>query len=390
MKPEKKPKKDKMAAVQITSAGGGETYPINSGKRNVVRTSAGVLYAVVSYGKTTVTTASDVRVYKSSDGSSWAEQDASNNPTVGGASTYASASCCIDSSGIIHISYRHAITGIRYVTFNTSTDVFSGDTQIVSSSAPQVSTAITVDSSNVPHTVYVEALTSMGSTFDTVTYINKVGGTWNAKVAIEGLTASKDCRFPSITIDSNNVPVVVYYNHTDTDIGTALGNLNNATSFTLFDIEASSQANTFPFIAVDTSGNHHAAYVNSTNDLLVRKHNVGDAWTTWQTAETIDNSNNLLTPSIAINGTARYIFAEDSDDNDIVYYTDSSGSWSGQNSLDVGTYQDSHVKWSFLNNNGGSTQLDYVFSDGTNVFWNKVVLTVPSTFLSRLLLMGVG
>lgn len=389
MKPEKKPKKNKkMAAVQITSAGAGETFPINVSKKNVVRTTGGTLYAVVNFQRTIPTPRSDVVVYKSTDGSSWSEQDAANNPTGGSASAYSSVSCALDSSGNIHISYRHNLNGIRYVVFSTSTDTFSGDTQIVTSTTNQNTTAITIDSNDVPHVVYVENLTSMGSTLETVTYINKVGGSWNTKVAIEGIAQSKSCRFPSITIDSNDVPVVVYYNHTDTDIGTAIGNLNNATAFTLFDIESSSQTSTYPFVAVDSSGNHHVAYINSTNDLLVRKHNVGDAWTTWQAAETVDSSNNLLTPSIAINGLNRYVFCEDSDDNDVVYYTDSSGSWSSQNSLDVGTYQDTLVKWSFLNNNQGSTQLDYVFSDGTNVFWNKVDLSVVS--VRALSLLGVG
>src|SRR5262245_13258731 len=104
-----------MAAVQITSA---NTNNITNGDRNVVRTSSGTLYAVIFDD-----TDDGIEVWKSTDGSSWTEKDATNNPA---GTDFGSPACAIDTSDVIHIVYRDG-NGfhIYYATFATSSDTFT-------------------------------------------------------------------------------------------------------------------------------------------------------------------------------------------------------------------------------------------------------------------------
>ena len=104
--------------TQITSA---NTNSIDGSARVVVRNSAGTLYALVID-----TNDASLEIWKSSDGTSWAEQDTSNNP----AGYVIAASCAIDSDDVIYIAYcwrdYQAPTNydLMYVEFDTDTDTF--------------------------------------------------------------------------------------------------------------------------------------------------------------------------------------------------------------------------------------------------------------------------
>jgi len=355
-------------AIAVTSA---NTNTVAQGARVAVRTSAGIPYVIVED-----TTDGGIEVWKG-DGTtptSFSEQDSANNPQASG---YGSCSAAIDSSDVIHIAYQYyngKASELRYITFDTSTDTFGTDTQLVADigedpgAITDLQTATAVDSNDVPHIVYIGYPKVTGTNYYTVYYINKVGGSWNTEVEVEGGTAGVDCEYPDITIDANDKPCISYTNTSDDDIGTAIGNANNATSFTLFDIyDGADLAPSLGYgtnsIAVDSSGNHQVAYQKGSgdSDLAIRQHNYGDAWTTWQSEETVDDKsvtgNGLIyNVSIAIDGTDRYIFGEDGLSSDIVYYSDTGSGWSSQTTLETGTYNTPKAKWAFWvdNDSGGA------------------------------------
>ncbi len=231
------------------------------------------------------------------------------------------------------------------------------------------------------------------SGIDTIYYTNRVGGTWNTEVEIEGFTALKVCVLPDITISDEDVPDICYLNATDAYLGAALENVNNATSFTLNDVDTnvSDLTKNTPSIAIDSSGNTWIAYLFASGDtkLKIIQHLDANAWNSWETPITLDDAENLSEPSLVIDGSDRYVFVKDINDEDVYYYKNSDA----RVSLEVGGFIIVRAKWSFNNNNGGATQIDYVFRDGSaspDIFWNKLDLAGGSTTQQALAATEVG
>jgi hypothetical protein len=402
-----------MAAIQVTAA---NINGVTNGNRVVVRNSAGIPYVVVeNYDNASI----DVYMGNSATPTSFAEQDFTHNPD---ATTFGSVSAAIDSAGIIHIVYAEYISkssDLEYVQFDTATNLFQNAVPINSdlgeedTAITNIQTAIAVDLNNIPHILVSSAFKVGGSTQITVQYNNRINAFWNVSmIEIEGATAGKACDFPSIAIDLDNKPVISYTNNTDDDVGTGIGNLNDATSFTLYDVETDCEATSgtdLTSIAVDSSGNHYVAYRDEGDTYIyINKHTYGVAWTTWGTRQT--DSKNGINPSLCIRGTDVYIFYEEDTAHDIVYdkYTGTwgSGSWGGEVTLETGTYNSVKANWckyaSFnasptvvlssptdtqditddtpalvFTGTDTSTFVDYVFADQTvsyDIWWNSLTI----------------
>lgn len=128
--------------------------------RHIIRTKTGVLYCVLA----DKSAGTGIQVWKSKDdGRTWTQPDSGNAPT---AANYTAPSCAIDGFGIIHVAYwdNTLVTGgLRYVTFNTNSDTYSGDTlaQTVGAAAstvPVAGTSIAIDSNNLPHIAYADTV----------------------------------------------------------------------------------------------------------------------------------------------------------------------------------------------------------------------------------------
>lgn len=344
-----------MAAVNVTTADG-NTNRINSGTRVNVRTSSGIPYVLVHHA-----TANDLRIYKgnSSTPTSFSGQDTSNEPTVSSTNDGVVAAA-IDSSDIIHtITFFNSgkNSTVRYATFDTSSDTWSTSTTIFDvgdDSAVDPFVGVAIDSNDIPHIVWVDGVANMGTDYDTVYYANRVGGSWNTQVEVRGATASVNANTPSIEIDADNIPFIALG---DDAPSTRVfeGNANNATSFTNFTSVTNGSITTS--VAVDSSGNHYmVSELSSPSNLRIHKHNYGDAWSTWQTAQTIVSSTTNPNVSLAIDGTDLYVFVEDGSSNDIGYYKSTNyTSWDSLVTLETGTYNNVKTKWSFWvdNDSGG-------------------------------------
>ena len=274
-------------------------------------------------------------------------------------------------------------------------------------------TAIAIDSNNIPHIAFSQYPSKGG--LPSLYYINKVGGSWNAAVEVEGATNGTDCLGQDIAIDADNLPVISYKRTggAGTSAGgkAAIGNANNATSFTLqlvIDAGGGDVALSNSSIVVDSSGNHYIACAGSNYTSYVWKHNYADAWTIWSSLSILGTTNVPL--SLVANGTDIYYFYEDSGTNDIRYdkYT---GSWAGETNLETGTFNTAKAKWArYVDYDssgtnragaGGRLELDYTFIDETatpdvwfNVLSLVITTAVPNPFtntnLPFLETMGVG
>jgi len=363
-----------------------------NGNRSTVRTGGGVIYQIINVVVSATT--SYIEVWKSANGSTWAEQDHAHAPNSGG--NYSGCTGAIDSTGIIHIVYRNEASmtpTMRYVQFNTTTDLFQNDAQITTLSlAEHGACGVAVDSNDKPHAFWTESITNMGSNFRTLQYSNRISGAWATKVEVYGQASSKAVDFgPSMLIDNNNKPQLAFVVTTDSKIRAAIGNANNATSFTLSDCEASTDVLQVPVsIALDSSNNTWVSYCrNSTNDqLYLVKHNAADTWTTWQTPVT--DSKSVETGAshggegpvqcIAIDGTTVYAIYQRRIDGNIVYQT-YTGAWSSVTVVEFTDVDHVNCKWAQYFNNGGSSQIDYCYTVPNagidQAFWNKISLSAP-------------
>lgn len=368
-----------MASVNVTN--NATTHSQQRGNRVLVRNSSGTPYVVM-----TDEDATGIQVWKgnSTTPTSFSEQDAGNAPASG---VYGSVSAAIDSTDIIHIVYMEddgKTSACRYVTFDAdgTTDTYSGDTDIDSNlggdpvTINQLFSAIAIDSNDVPHVVYTRSDSNMGADYQTATYSNRIGGSWRSGVEIEGATAEFNVEDYDIAIDADNLPVVSYYRINSAFRG-AIGNANNATSFTLQTFN-SGVNNQSPIpressIAVDSEGNHHIAWIqhSAVNDwqLKIREHSYGDAWTTLQTETTVTSNtsdNEWFTPALVIDGTNKYIFLEE-ENHDVEYWYDTGSGWTSGGTLETGTYNTVRAKWAFWVDNDSTGAL---VTQGTKYYFD--------------------
>ncbi|MDQ3099206.1 MAG: DUF2341 domain-containing protein [bacterium] len=352
-------------AVKIDDAG---DAAVQTAYRQVVRTSSGTLYAFIN-------DSGSCEIWSSSDGTTWTEQDSVNNPTC----IVGELSAAVDGSDNLHLAYESnggSGTNVSYVLFTTSSNTFG--TPALATTFTFGYTAydqsIAVDSSSIPHITY--KYTDNGSNHS-VRYTNRIGGTWKTPVVVETVQNFNT----TLAINEDDIPEIAYINVTGAQLTAAVGNVNNAASFTLHDIDSSvniTSGNTGSSIAVDASGNTWVAYLDdlATDYITLVKHNDADAWTTWQTP--FNNTNAGNAPSITISGSDIYVFYEDELD-DIKYDKYNGTSWLGETNLATGTYSIAIVKWSYLYNNSGSTKIDFMYSDTTDLYFNSITLAIATT-----------
>lgn len=365
-----------MAAVNITS-GNGDVNVIAPGARVVVRNSSGIPYVVVENS-----TDDSIDVWKgnSSTPTSFTEQDTSNNPS---GSIYGSPSAAIDTTGVIHIVYQRdngKTSTCRYVTFSTSTDTFSGDVVIDSNigadpiSIQLLLTAITVDSNDIPHVVYTRYDSGMGTNYFTISYNNRIGGAWNgSSVEIDGASNSIGCKYPDITVNTGDAPVIAYQDDTNNYLKRAVGNANDATSFTLTTLDTS----------VSLTPDGCSVCVTSEGSIWCATRDGDGSIILYQGTTVRDTGNAGGFVSIAASGSNVYVFYRDSND-DIAYDIWEGSSFAGSSVLETGTYTYPKGKWASYGNYGsdgtdhGSAgtddEIDYVFTGSGDIYWNTVTL----------------
>jgi hypothetical protein len=391
-----------MSAVAITS---GNNNILRGSGRVVVRSSAGIPYVVLED-----TTDGGIEVWKGNGvtPTGFTEQDSANNPASSG--RYGSPACAIDSAGIIHIVYMDdngTAPSVRYVTFSTSSDTFSGDVAVVAdlgsdmTSVASMHCAIAIDSNDKPHITYMGFPTNMGSNFYTVYYANRIAGTWSTPVEVYGATARYNCYTPEIAIDLDNKPYISFAFREVFTLPTivfyaALGNANNATSFTFFTPGVGDITYRISSIAVDPSGNHYLT-CREGSTITLTKHNYGDSWTTWQ-SKVYTNSTGV-TNSLVLNGSDLYVLYENGSDD--ICYVKYSGTWgsgtlSAEVALETGTFNTVKARWGLWVDNDSSgalvtsespyarrstLQIDYVFTDETStpdIWFNSLSLAISA------------
>jgi len=362
---------------------------LERGTRNVVRTSGGDLYIVAI---DTVASPEAIAVWKYSG--SWAEQDAANRP-ADGSGDIEGVSVAIDSSDKIHIFwYGSGDASFVYTTFDTSGDQWNGgDAASTEEVAAEVDgpqnklykllVSITVDSADKPHVAWQDSDALHGTDYDTMWYANKVGANWSTALEVEGFNAQKDCRSPEITVNDSDIPLIVYINETDSDVTAAKGDQNDASAFTLVDVD-STVSTTYPSIAVDSDGNAWIAYEDSDDTIDIAKQSAD--WTSGWTIVSDGDTGKYV--NLGINGTDVYVFYEELTTTWNMVYNKYDGSWDGETALTSGThYHYAKARWSLNNNVSYATYgIDYVFGDGTDLYYDNLSIgAAPAAYKQKVI-----
>ncbi|MFB5617565.1 MAG: hypothetical protein ACE5Q4_02745 [Nitrosopumilus sp.] len=304
---------------------------INAGNRVVVRTSANRVYVLTKSSSTVMAMNKGNQDGEPTSFSAIDEITGLTGLQSGG------GACAIDSNDIIHCIYYQAdtamagIKALRYVTFDTSTDTFGTPEDVATLDNDGVSyftCGIAIDANDNPHVVWHDALTSMGSTTETAWYSNKTSGSWRTRVSIENNTDGSRYYLdiiigePTSTIGSDR-PIVIVRDAFGTSpylLNAYHGTALDASGFTAqTDITGSIDPRIGHIsAAIDSNGKITVAFIeNISNDLMVVEHLASSAWSSWETPVDVDTSTDYTVPSIAIIGTDRYIFVEDSTNSDL-------------------------------------------------------------------------
>ncbi len=330
--------------------------------RSLVRTSTGTLYSFISKAGT-------CGIWKSTDnGATWAEQDSGSHPSC---TSGLMAAVAIDSTNKLHFVYNDS-ANIKYNTMSSDTFGTAENVPVSDTLAVLSGLDIAIDSNNIPHIAF-SILNNLG--VPKTNYSNRVGGTWDATATTISQTgAGSTYKSTSLTLDKDNKPEVCYLDETATTLKAAIGDANDASSFTVQNIDTSVNNSTSRegcSIAIDSSGNTWVAYIDGTTDYVTLvEHVYGAAWSTWQSSVT--NSIVGSEPSLAIYGTDIYVgYSTSFSDMDIDKYVDGTTWQSNSSTFGQGTFQDVHLRWSYLNNytNG---PLDFMFSDATDIYYHNL------------------
>jgi hypothetical protein len=336
-----------------------------SGQRSIVRTSTGILYAVVSDLSN-----NDVEVWKSSDnGQSWAEQDAAGKPNY--ASLMSQVEVTIDSNDILHVIYAIEQSAMYYATFNTADAASNQDTWQTGpetirggdeSSSGRRYVSIVVDSNDIPHVAFDQ--TNGGQT--TLYYANRIGGTWSVS------TLDVNGWRPQLEIGDEDVPEIVYSDFAEGVIRYALGDANDPSSFNTYDLDTLKDYYDRSGIDVDDDGNTHVTYVNKEGEQVVRTRLDGSAYNVWQPEELIKSGGTFGGDIVAV-GNTRYVFVEYWYDG-LQYYEDSLGYWRGPFTLMGGqtVTSDFSVRGAYLNNYKDEFFIDYLYivQSSGDLYWD--------------------
>lgn len=396
-----------MANVQVDAAA-----DIAIGARVVIRDSNDFVYVLVNAG-------GNIRAYKGNvagEPTSFAEQDAVGAPN---SADFAGIAAAIDSAGLIHVMYYFDDTvahgsapNIRYAQFRSSAHVTTQDDWVLINEEIAVMTnadgdfsfthllGIAIDANDDPHATWNDEITDMGSQFETIFYDNRIGGTWGGRIEVERAVAAANTAKgldlmiadPASSINADR-PIIVVNGLFDERIGAFHGDVLNAISFTkaaditgTINVSAVIQRGKIS-IAIDSNEKITVTFIeNTSNDLMIVEHLNSSVWGTWETPVDVDTTRDYGHPSIAIDGTNRYIFVEHVNDNDIHLWKDVGAGFVEETAdtdlPNVGTFADVKVKYSTKENNS-PRELDYVFEDSGgavqyNTFQGASVSTVET------------
>lgn len=280
------------------------------------------------------------------------------NGHMGALDTKAAIHAAIDSTDKIHIIISHQndfSNSIYYGVWDTSDDSWAVEgeqIQIYGQGFPAFpGVAISIDSNDKPHILFVDTVKMQGSNQDNVYYTEKTGPSWANTTQIgERATKTHSYKEPTLTLKgSDDIEAFYYFALPDSDPAyrTFTGSWSGETLY----VESSGA--TIGRVTVAAGGTvyryHHDAAANMDENHVDTGYNLAGP--------------GRIAPSFI--GTDRYIFYVDTGD-DIHLISNNGGGWVDEGDLQVGTFDYVIAEWAF-NHENQSNEINYLFEDGTDL-----------------------
>jgi len=271
-------------------------------EKNVFRNTSGDVYVLYDDN----VTANRLTVSKLVAGV-WTIQDSGNRPS----NVTEAYSGAMDSTGKIHVAWFDSSTtnnDLTYRVFDTATDLWVGanETVTVGTNTAQFNRAIiAIDVNDIPHIAYNWATTGSGG-LDHVFYKNRIGGAWNAEVAVATAENTEGVDLiigiPTTAVGADR-PIILAVKRSPREVEFLHGNALNATSFVssgdLFLTQG--PVDDGVKIAIDGKNFIHCSFGGATIDsLFYTTHDPANAWATWATPTVVDTDNSFREHNIAV------------------------------------------------------------------------------------------
>lgn len=177
----------------------------------------------------------------------------------------------LDSAGVPHVVYGTSAGVVNYK--NRSGGTWSSATQVSTGELAPVHFQSVIDRTGIQHVVWVRDSTN--GTQSTIRYCQRSGGSWITPETVNDVTALTVTNFdqtPSIVVNKNNDPIVLFLRNTEygrwrrrtgTNTWTSLTDSENTHAPTAFAVE--NDLYFFEGHSIPASGNVHPAYQVSTD-----------------------------------------------------------------------------------------------------------------------------
>jgi hypothetical protein len=223
--------------------------------------------------------------------------------------------------------------------------------------------AISIDSNDYPHVLFVDNIKQAGTARDNVYYIERTGGSW-AGLAQVGTRVTKTHAHgnPSITLCAANDVEALYFWYTAGAIDPVAWRRKNAVW------GAQDYAGDLPGydsvgpVMITTGDAVYRYWVYAPADLYENTANTG-----------IDPHSTYRRPSASLIGDSdRYVFYIDTS-SDVHVHSNTGSGWTDEGAQQTGTYLRVIAEWAY-NNEHQSGEINYLYDDGTYIYFDSFSL----------------
>lgn len=335
---------------------------------SVVETSGGTKYALM-FDETA--SPDELVIWKNIDGTPSVASRVSCTTILGVSISNGFVRGAIDSGDDIHVVVQPDNASIVvYRVFDTATDTWLGSgwttlyTSNQSLNAPYTCD-IAIDSNDYPHVVSSHRVKVKGNIWWEIYYTEWNGTSWNSPVLLSPAVTNEDCYYPNIGVDASDDLYVSWWNAADNTIEYIKRTSGSWGSISAFSSTANTDSITACANILVDGSNIYRYWTDASGNIYEN-----DTDTTYNTKTGAVWQHRI---SAALVGSTRYVFYIDTN-SDVAYIYNSGSGWTSGGVLQTGTYITVVAEWAY-NNENQSGEINYIFDDDTNVYYDTLSVT---------------